>query len=293
LKKTQYVCAMFVTMLQVALCPFENLQTWSSSSPSPDYLGQDLKLQHLKWLVDNILTAPRNHLAAHLGSYDGDEELWATRAVSATQIFVDKWFPHGSPQVPEVEQCVRLADDLPFTHSVSGAEERTALGLPSAAYSSDVFKIFNLKAPIPIPGSGTTFTFVLPHLNATGTEAWTQTPRFHLHDIDKSDQVAASIWKREFFQVVDSWNIARVVDSPFPPKDPSASLAFRDDGAWAGKVQSPKLLAIAKSQQTRESSKKEDRLVLRSDKKEHWPDILDTGRKYQVPCQATRATLPD
>ena len=32
--------------------------------------------------------------------------------------------------------------------------------------------------------------------------------------------------------------------------------------------------------------------MLRSDKKEHWPDILDTGKKYQVPCQATRATLP-
>ena len=149
--------------------------------------------------------------------------------------------------MPEVEQCVRLADDLPFTHSVSGAEERSALGLPSANYSSDVFKIWSQKAPLPFPGSGATFTFVLPHLNSTGTEAWTQTPRFHPHDLDKSDWVAASIWKREFFQVVDSWNIARVVDFPFPPKDPSASLAFRDDGAWAGKVQSPKLLAIAKS----------------------------------------------
>ena len=131
LKKTQFVCAMLVFMLQVALCPFENMQTWSSSSPSPNYPGQDLKLRHLRWLVDNILTSTRNDLAAHLGAYDGDEELWANRVVSATQIFVSKWFPHGSPSVPEVEQCVRLADELPFTHSVSGAEERTVLGLPS------------------------------------------------------------------------------------------------------------------------------------------------------------------
>ena len=116
--------------------------------------------------------------------------------VSATQIFVSKWFPHGSPPVPEVRQCVRLADDLPFTHSVSGAEERTALGLPSANYSSDVFKIWSQKAPLLFPGSGATLTFVLPHLNAAGTKAWTQTPRFHPHDLDKSDWVATSIWRR-------------------------------------------------------------------------------------------------
>ena len=84
LKKTQFVCSTLVTMLQIALCPTENMQTWSSSSPSPDYPGQGVKLQHLQWLNEKLLTTFRNSLAAHLGSYNGDDELWASRVVEAT-----------------------------------------------------------------------------------------------------------------------------------------------------------------------------------------------------------------
>ena len=68
---------------------------------------------------------------------------------------------------------MRLADALPFTHSVSGAEERTAFGLPSINYSADLFKVLSQKIPDPFPGSGDMFSFVLPHLNATGTKTYT------------------------------------------------------------------------------------------------------------------------
>ena len=37
LKQTQFICHTLVMMLQVSLCPTENMQTGRSCSPSPDY----------------------------------------------------------------------------------------------------------------------------------------------------------------------------------------------------------------------------------------------------------------
>ena len=33
-------------------------------------------------------------------------------------------------------------------------------------------------------------------------------------------------------------------------------------------------------------------MLLRHEKKEHWPEIFDTGKKYRRACAATRMTLP-
>ena len=118
-------------MLQVFLCPFESMQTWTTDSVDPDYPGQDRKLRHASWLFDNILTAPKNLLATHLRAWDGNDESYASQVVNATVVFVEKWFPAASPGVPDVQTCVRMNDELPFTHAVTASEERTAFGFSS------------------------------------------------------------------------------------------------------------------------------------------------------------------
>ena len=155
-------------------------------------------MSHLEWLNENILTSSKAALAAHLGSYNGDEELWASRVIEATRIFINLWYPIGSPQVPDLDDCIRLAEELPWTHSVTAQEESTAFGLASNKYSADIFKILSGKVPVPFPGSGPTFVFVLPYLTADGTRAYTRTPEFHPHGVrdSKLDMAEITIWKR-------------------------------------------------------------------------------------------------
>ena len=93
----------------------------------------------------------------------------------------------------------------------------------------------------------------------------------------------------------DQWNIARVKGSSFPPKDPSESIAFREGGIWAGTAVDRKSLDPSKSLSGQAGTFQppmRGKVVLRHDKKEHWPEIFDTGKKYRRSCAATRMTLP-
>ena len=104
-------------MLQTLLCPTENMQTWTTESEDPEYPGQETKLLHAQWLFATYLTAPRNMLATHLSSWDGDDEAYAQQVVCATTVFVEKWYPAESPGVPDVATCVQINDSLPYTHT--------------------------------------------------------------------------------------------------------------------------------------------------------------------------------
>ena len=117
LKKVQFVCTARICMLQSFLYPTENLQTWTEESGEPAYPGQAMKLRHGSWLFDTYLTTPRNVLASHLGSWDGDDEAYAYQVVLATTMFCDKWYPAAAPGVPDVATCVQINNCLPHTHT--------------------------------------------------------------------------------------------------------------------------------------------------------------------------------
>ena len=294
LKQTQFICHTLVMMLQASLCPTENMQTWRSCSQSPDYPGQEAKLKHLAWLDEHLLTSSRPALAAHLGSYGWNEEYWSARVIEATNIFIGLWYPTGSPQVPDLDGCIRLNGELPWTHSVISQEDETAFGLATKTYSQDIFKIISGKVPEPFPGSGNTYTFVLPYLSADGTKAFTRTPEFHPHGIlDKNLVISEiTIWKREIITVRDQWNIARVERSSFPPKSVSESIAFRENGIWAGIAIAQRLLCRSAEHRSSFTPPLRQKVLLKHMAKVQWPDIFATGKKYREACTATRATLP-
>ena len=161
-------------------------------------------------------------------------------------------------------------------------------------YSSDIYKIYYQKAPATFSGSGNPFSFVLPFLNDDGTEAWTRSPRFHPNDKDRTDEVASSIWKKEFLSTADTWNIWRWEGSAFPPKSIEDSRVFREGGIWAGTVRAPRLVNQEKSLQGMAAAaegKKKGRPIMNTVKNEQWPEKLNTGRKYRPACQTTRASL--
>ena len=82
-KKVQFVCTLLITMLQLMLCPTENMQTWARYTPladeeKPDYPRQDLKLRHAQWLCDKILQATRGSLSTHLRDWTATTHLTQT-----------------------------------------------------------------------------------------------------------------------------------------------------------------------------------------------------------------------
>ena len=214
--------------------------------------------------------------------------------VNATVAFLDKWFPHASPGIPDVLSCTIVNDLFPWTHGVTTAEERTAFGLSSANYSGDLFKIYNEKIPVPFLGGGRAFSFVLPFLSHDGTEAWTTGPRFHPNDKDRSNWAAFCIWNKDFFTAEEAWNIGRWPDSKFPPKAIEGSNVFRDGGRRAGVIRDPRVINSEKSRQDTnpDPAAKAKEPVLKPMVKEFWPEKLNTGRKYRIACQATRSSLP-
>ena len=291
LKKVQYVCTQRIVMLQTLLCPTENMQTWRTEAADPEYPGQKIKLLHAQWFFATFLTAPRNVLATHLSSWDGDDEVYAQQVVCATTVFVEKWYPAASPGVPEVATCVQINDSLPYTHNVTASEERTGFGLSSPCWSGDSYKIFAEKVPTVSSGSSPLFTFPLPCVNSTGTEAWTKTPVFHPNHKDDADETSGTVCKTEFLSVEDTWNIGRFQGSMKPLKSTSETRVFRDGGRWAGKIRSPKEVNKEKSLHGMKAGGKKTKPVLVPVKREEWPIKLNTGRKYQRACLVTRANL--
>ena len=161
-------------------------------------------------------------------------------------------------------------------------------------YSSDIYKIYHQKAPATFSGSGKPFSFVLPFLNDVGTEAWTRSPRFHPNDKDSTDEVALSIWKKEFLSTAETWNIGRFEGSDIQPKNIQDSRVFREGGIWSGTVRSPRVVNQEKSLQGMTAAaegKKKGRPIMNTVKNEQWPEKLNTGRKYRPACQTTRASL--
>ena len=117
-------------------------------------------------------------------------------------------------------------------------------------------------------------TFVLPHLSDDGTSAWTRSARFHPNDKDTTNELAVSLFKREFFSTPAAWNIGRLEGTRFPPKPVEDSSAFRDGGIWSGTIIAPRLANQEKSaqgQKDRAEGKLNNRPLLNTPKKELWP----------------------
>ena len=131
-------------------------------------------------------------------------------------------------------------------------------------------------------------------LSADGTKAFTRTPEFHPHGIvDKSLVIEEiTIWKREIFTVLDQWNIGRVEASPFPPKNVSESIAFRENGIWAGTALSLRFVCRSADLRASYTPPLRQKVQLKHMAKVEWPDIFLTGKKYREACTATRSTLP-
>ena len=162
----QWVLAIVLTQLQIMLYPDENMVHWTSAAGSATYPGQECKLRHLKYLFDNFLLVSKNVLASRVGMLADSTEALAGVVVEATRAFVDAWFPANGPSVPSAELCVRLNNELPFTHSVFSREERAGFGYPSGgSYNNDCFKILFSKVPIAFPGETQIMKMVLPALD--------------------------------------------------------------------------------------------------------------------------------
>jgi hypothetical protein len=291
IKKVQFMLLVRILMLQTTLCPTENLQTWSTTSSEPDYAEQAVKLEWLQWLVENVLASPRSNVVAHFGTYDGNEPGWAQQVHDATRSFTERWYPNTSPELPDVATCVRLADLLPYTHSVNLSEERSSFGVPSVLYGGDCFRIKSGTIPTTFPGSGENITFPLPHLSKDGKYAWTETSLWHPHNLDKSDYAAKSQWNKPYLSTFDVWQIGRSANSDYPLKDAASSRPFRDGGRWIAIVQDPKVVQHKKTEAGLHGATKFK--ILKPPSKEEWPSIFDTGRLYARACRATRKTLPD
>jgi hypothetical protein len=50
--------------------------------------------------------------------YNDSEEALAGVVVEAVRHYAEAWFPTNGPPIPTVELCVRLNNELPFTHAV-------------------------------------------------------------------------------------------------------------------------------------------------------------------------------
>ena len=122
LKKVQWVLTIVLTQLQIMLYPDENMVHWTSAAGSATYPGQEYKLRHMKYLFDNFLLVSKNVLASRVGMFADSEEALAGTVVDATRTFADAWFPANGPSIPSVELCVRLNNELPFTHAVFSRE---------------------------------------------------------------------------------------------------------------------------------------------------------------------------
>ena len=100
------------------LYPDENMVHWTSAAGSATYPGQEYKIRHLKYLFDNFLLVSKNVLANRVGMFADSEESLAGVVVDATKAFADAWFPANGSPIPSIDLCVRLNNELPFTHAV-------------------------------------------------------------------------------------------------------------------------------------------------------------------------------
>ena len=112
------------------------------------------------------------------------------------------------------------------------------------------------------------------------------------------DEAAASISGVEFLSTADQWNIGRIPNTCFPPKDQAAhSVAspFRDGGIWANSIESPKIVHNRNSLRGHLSEKQKElknKVELKPVQKEQWSEILYTGILYREATRVTRRTLP-
>ena len=88
------------------LYPDENMNDFTAAEGSVSYPGQDLKLQHMRWLFENFLLVSKNVLANKFGMYNDSEEAVAGVVVEAVTNFAATWFPLSSPPIPTVDLCV-------------------------------------------------------------------------------------------------------------------------------------------------------------------------------------------
>ena len=142
-------------MVQILLCPDEDLTHFVNSAGEPAYLRVDEKLKHLSYLFTHFLIVTKNVLAAKLGMFLDHEEVLGGNVIEATTIFIEAWFPKQAAQISDAERCVQLNNLLPWTHGVYAREERTGFGFPSGgSYNGDCWKIIHCKVPITFLGEG-------------------------------------------------------------------------------------------------------------------------------------------
>ena len=80
--------------------------------------------------------------------------------------------------------------------------------------------------------------------------------------------------------------------SSFPPKNVSESIAFRENGIWAGTALSLRFVCRSADLRSSYTPPLRQKVQLKHMSKVLWPEIFLTGKKYREACTATRATLP-
>ena len=85
----------------------------------------------MRWLFENFLLVSKNVLANKFAMSNDSEEAVAGVVVEAVTTLAQTWFPVNSPLTPTVDLCVRLNNELPFTHAVFSKEERAGFGYSS------------------------------------------------------------------------------------------------------------------------------------------------------------------
>ena len=113
------------------LYPDKNMANFTAAEGSVSYPGQNFKLQHMSWLLENLLLVSKNVLTNKFGMSNDSEEAVAKVVVEAATNFARTWFLADSPPIPTADLCVRLNNELPFTHAVFSKEERAGFGYSS------------------------------------------------------------------------------------------------------------------------------------------------------------------
>jgi hypothetical protein len=155
LKKVQWILSIAITQIQIMLYPDENMANFTASEGSVSYPGQNLKLQHMSWLFETFLLVSKNAPTNKFGMSSDSEEAVAKVVVEAATNFAQTWFPANSSPIPTADLCVRLNNELPFTHAVFSKEERAGFGYSSGGtFGFDAYKIISNKVPVWLMGEG-------------------------------------------------------------------------------------------------------------------------------------------